>query len=45
MYVLKIAPVAELLRLQQRKQLPSAVTAEDMTDLLVEESKSIVRVK
>eukprot|EP00064_Thunnus_orientalis_P004111 superscaffoldBa00000362_g4122 len=45
LYVIRISLVDELWRLQQRKQLPSAVTAEDMSDLLVEESKSTVRVK
>ncbi|GAA6226948.1 uncharacterized protein LOC108900338 [Lates japonicus] len=44
-YKCQIALVAELLRLQQQTQLPSEVTAEDMTDLLVEESKSTLRVQ
>ncbi|XP_050932065.1 uncharacterized protein LOC108887413 [Lates calcarifer] len=44
-YKSQIALVAELLRLQQKYQLSSEVTAEDMTELLLEESKSTVRVK
>ena len=44
-YKLHIALVTELLRLQQKNQLPSTVTAEDMCDLLLEESKSSLRVQ
>lgn len=44
-YKSKIALVAELLRLQQKKQLTSVLIVEDMTDLLVEESKSTLRVR
>lgn len=41
----QIALLTELLRLRQKKQLPSEVTAEDMKELLVEESKSTLRVR
>ncbi|GLD68818.1 uncharacterized protein AKAME5_002013100 [Lates japonicus] len=44
-YKIHIALVAEFLRLQQEKQLSSAVTAEDMTELLMQESKSTLRVQ
>ncbi|KAI3362628.1 hypothetical protein L3Q82_001706 [Scortum barcoo] len=44
-YKSQIALVSELLRLQQKKQLPSEVTAEDMTQFLVEESKRTLRVQ
>ncbi|KAI3376637.1 hypothetical protein L3Q82_017074, partial [Scortum barcoo] len=44
-YKCQIALVTELLSLQQNNQLPSAVTAEDITEFLVEESKSTLRVQ
>ncbi|XP_036931081.1 uncharacterized protein LOC119006457 isoform X2 [Acanthopagrus latus] len=44
-YKYQIALLTELLRLRQKKQLPSEVTAEDMKELLVEESKSTLRVR
>ncbi|XP_044063034.1 actin cytoskeleton-regulatory complex protein pan1-like [Siniperca chuatsi] len=44
-YKCQIALLTELLRLQQKNQLPSEVTAEDMTELLVEQSKSTLRVQ
>ncbi|KAI3363036.1 hypothetical protein L3Q82_011702, partial [Scortum barcoo] len=44
-YKSQIALVSELLRLQQKNQLPSEVTAEDMTQFLVEESKRTLRVQ
>ncbi|KAI3367161.1 hypothetical protein L3Q82_008218 [Scortum barcoo] len=44
-YKSQIALVTELLRLQQKNLLPSEVTAEDMTQFLVEESKSTLRVQ
>ncbi|KAG8007978.1 hypothetical protein GBF38_003705 [Nibea albiflora] len=37
--------MSQLLRLQQENHLPSEVTAEDMTELLVEQSKEILRVQ
>ncbi|XP_035528022.1 uncharacterized protein LOC118335702 [Morone saxatilis] len=44
-YRSQIALETELLRLQQNNQLPSEVTAEDMSELLVEESKNTLRVQ
>ncbi|XP_035851555.1 uncharacterized protein LOC118493887 isoform X2 [Sander lucioperca] len=44
-YKSKIALVIELLRLQQENRIPSKVTLEDMTDLLVEQSKDTIRVQ
>ncbi|KAI3376511.1 hypothetical protein L3Q82_016960, partial [Scortum barcoo] len=44
-YKCQIALMSELLRLQQKNQLPSAVTAEDITEFLVEESKCTLRVQ
>lgn len=37
--------VTELLRLQQEKLLPPEVTAEDMTNLLLEQGKNSLRVQ
>ncbi|XP_023136919.2 uncharacterized protein LOC111575805 [Amphiprion ocellaris] len=39
----QIGLMVELLRLQQKQQLPSQVTAEDMTELLVEKNKHTLR--
>ncbi|KAI3361453.1 hypothetical protein L3Q82_013624, partial [Scortum barcoo] len=44
-YKSQIALVTELLRLQQKNLLPSEVTAEDISQFLVEESKSTLRVQ
>ncbi|XP_035852540.1 uncharacterized protein LOC118494115 [Sander lucioperca] len=44
-YKSKIALVIELLRLQRENRIPSKVTLEDMTDLLVEQSKDTIRVQ
>ncbi|XP_051263075.1 uncharacterized protein LOC127367353 [Dicentrarchus labrax] len=44
-YKSQIALETELLRLQKNNQLPSEVTAEDMSELLVEESKNTLRVQ
>ncbi|XP_035852539.1 uncharacterized protein LOC116055154 [Sander lucioperca] len=44
-YKSKIALVIELLRLQREDRIPSKVTLEDMTDLLVEQSKDTIRVQ
>lgn len=44
LFVLQIAMTAELLRLQQENLLPPEVTAEDMTDLLLEQGKKTFRV-
>ncbi|XP_039641980.1 proteoglycan 4 isoform X3 [Perca fluviatilis] len=44
-YKTNIALVIELLRLQRESSIPSKVTVEDMTDLLVEQSKATVRVQ
>ncbi|KAE8281649.1 hypothetical protein D5F01_LYC20645 [Larimichthys crocea] len=40
-----IALMSQLLRLQQKNQLPSEVTAEKMSELLVEQSKETLRVQ
>ncbi|KAG8014432.1 hypothetical protein GBF38_002787 [Nibea albiflora] len=42
---LLIALMAQMLRLQQENQLPSEVTADDMCELLVEQSKGTLRVQ
>ncbi|KAG7999883.1 hypothetical protein GBF38_001946, partial [Nibea albiflora] len=42
---IKIALVSQLLRLQRRHQLPSAVTAENMTELLAVQRKEALRVQ
>ncbi|KAI3361515.1 hypothetical protein L3Q82_013662, partial [Scortum barcoo] len=44
-YKSQIALMTELLRLQQKNLLPSEVTAEDISQFLVEESKSTLRVQ
>ncbi|XP_039657247.1 cell surface glycoprotein 1-like [Perca fluviatilis] len=44
-YKTNIALVIELLRLQCESSIPSKVSVEDMTDLLVEQSKATVRVQ
>jgi len=44
-FVGQIVLLTELLRLQEEKQLPSEMTADDMTELLVEQSKHSLRVK
>uniref|UniRef100_A0A0F8AWR0 Uncharacterized protein n=1 Tax=Larimichthys crocea TaxID=215358 RepID=A0A0F8AWR0_LARCR len=43
-YKSMIALMSQLLRLQQKNQLPSEVTAEKMSELLVEQSKGTLRV-
>ncbi|GLD45814.1 mucin-5AC-like isoform X1, partial [Lates japonicus] len=44
-YKSKIALLTELLRLQQEQRIPSEVAVEDMTDLLVKQSKDTIRVQ
>ncbi|XP_027136115.1 uncharacterized protein LOC113746052 [Larimichthys crocea] len=44
-YKSMIALMSQLLRLQQKNQLPSEVTAEKMSELLVEQSKETLRVQ
>ncbi|KAE8288441.1 hypothetical protein D5F01_LYC12312 [Larimichthys crocea] len=44
-YKSMIALMSQLLRLQQKNQLPSEVTAEKMSELLVEQSKGTLRVQ
>ncbi|KAG7499639.1 hypothetical protein JOB18_044459 [Solea senegalensis] len=44
-YKIKVGLVAELLKLQQEKRIPSEVTVEDMTQLLMEKSKGTLRVQ
>lgn len=41
--IFKIALVMELLRLQQKNQIPSQVTAEDMINIILEQSKNTLR--
>ncbi|XP_077383558.1 uncharacterized protein LOC144022542 isoform X2 [Festucalex cinctus] len=44
-YKLQIGLLTELFRLQQKNLIPSEVTANAMTDLLVEETKNSLRIK